>query len=72
MKNPRVRVASSAQASINVWMMEAKRAGSDAYPGVIYEKLKSAYEILDKTVLLYHLHVDAFSAKSGFYAQITA
>jgi hypothetical protein len=44
------------------------RAGSDAYPGVIYEKLKFAYEILDKMVLPYHLRAPSLPAKLAFSA----
>jgi len=35
---------------------------------VIYEKLKFAYEILDKMVLPYHLCAPFFFAKSAFSA----
>jgi hypothetical protein len=35
---------------------------------VIYEKLKFAYEILDKMVLPYHLCAPSFSAKPAFSA----
>jgi len=44
------------------------RAGGEAYPGVIYEKLKFAYEILDKMVLPYHLSAPVHSAKSAYSA----
>jgi hypothetical protein len=43
-------------------------SGSDAYSGVIYEKLKFAYEILDKMVLPYHLRAPSLSAKPAFSA----
>jgi len=55
-------------AGLQLIFQSCLRAGSDSYLGVIYEKLKLAYEILDKMVLPYHLCAPGFSAKSAFSA----